>query len=64
MKVLVNGYSESGPYHEITDIPFELQDACIDAITHGGSGVDVYDFLLTEQGNCQQESCFVGQDFP
>jgi len=23
-----------------------------------------YDFLLTKQGKCQQESCFAGQDFP
>ncbi len=40
--VLVNGYSENGEYHVVTDIPFELQHACLDSLQEGDSSIDVY----------------------
>ena len=32
LQVIIYGYSEEGKYHVVTDIPFELQHACLDAI--------------------------------
>lgn len=42
LTVLVYGHSVTGEYHVVTDIPFELQHACLDALKDGNSSIDVY----------------------
>ncbi len=45
LKLLIYGSSESGSYSEIRDIPFDLMNSCLDAISEkDGANVDVYNY--------------------
>ena len=51
INVLVYGQSATGEYHVVTDIPFELQHACLDALKDGGSDINVYSAWETYYNN-------------
>ncbi|RKM57750.1 hypothetical protein D6856_13930 [Butyrivibrio sp. XB500-5] len=44
VNVIVYGHCEEGNYNDITDIPFDLQNACLDAIVQNNTDINWEDF--------------------